>query len=156
MNANASRLDELCNLVIGCALTVANTLGSGFVEKVYENALAHTPHKRGLAMGWQLGLSAGEDYVLRMNAKLTLDEAGRVVIPRELRDALHLCAGDTLELESDGQRIILRPVHPTGTMVQEHGVWVFRTGNPLAAGVADETLDRIRHDREPPDQSEPT
>ena len=26
---------------IGCALTVLNTLGTGFLEKVYENALAH-------------------------------------------------------------------------------------------------------------------
>jgi AbrB family looped-hinge helix DNA binding protein len=89
-----------------------------------------------------------------MNATLILDEAGRVVIPQELRDALHLGAGDTLELESDGGQIILRPVHPTGAMVQEHGVWVFRTGKRLAAGVADETLERIRQEREMPDRSE--
>jgi GxxExxY protein len=45
MNANAARINELSNLVIGCALTVANTLGSGFVEKVYENALAYEIRK---------------------------------------------------------------------------------------------------------------
>jgi AbrB family looped-hinge helix DNA binding protein len=89
-----------------------------------------------------------------MNATLTLDEAGRVVIPQELRDALHLGAGDTLELESDGGRIILRPVQPTGAMAQEHGVWVFRTGKWLAASVADETLDCIRQEREMPDRAE--
>jgi AbrB family looped-hinge helix DNA binding protein len=89
-----------------------------------------------------------------MNATLTLDEAGRVVIPQELRDALHLGAGDTLELESEGERIILRPVHSTGTMVQERGVWVFHTGRRLAAGVTDETLDRIRQEREIPDRGE--
>jgi AbrB family looped-hinge helix DNA binding protein len=89
-----------------------------------------------------------------MNATLTLDEDGRVIIPQELRDALHLGAGDTLELESEGGRIILRPVHPTGTMAQEHGVWVFRTGKRLAAGVADETLDRTRQEREMPDRGE--
>lgn len=27
--------------IIGCAYEVSNTLGTGFVEKVYENALAH-------------------------------------------------------------------------------------------------------------------
>jgi AbrB family looped-hinge helix DNA binding protein len=89
-----------------------------------------------------------------MNATLILDEAGRVVIPQELRDALHLGAGDTLELESEDGRIILRPVHPTGAMAQEEGVWVFRTGKPLAASVADETLDRIRQEREIPSRSE--
>jgi len=89
-----------------------------------------------------------------MNATLTLDEAGRVVIPQELRAALRLGAGDTLELESEGGQIILRPVHPTGAMVQEHGVWVFRTGKRLAADVTDETLDRIRQERAIPDWSE--
>jgi AbrB family looped-hinge helix DNA binding protein len=89
-----------------------------------------------------------------MNATLTLDEAGRVVIPQELREALHLGAGDTLELESDGARIILRPVHPTGAMAQEHGVWVFRAGRRLAASIADETLERIRQEREMPDRGD--
>lgn len=31
--------------VIGCAYDVSNTLGTGFVEKVYENALAHQIRK---------------------------------------------------------------------------------------------------------------
>ena len=33
--------------IIGCAYAVANTLGSGFLEKVYENALAHEMSKAG-------------------------------------------------------------------------------------------------------------
>ena len=32
-------LDEITKKVIHCAHTVSNTLGCGFVEKVYENAL---------------------------------------------------------------------------------------------------------------------
>ncbi|HEY1935504.1 MAG TPA: AbrB/MazE/SpoVT family DNA-binding domain-containing protein [Acetobacteraceae bacterium] len=91
-----------------------------------------------------------------MNATLTLDEDGRVVIPQELRDALHLGAGDALELESEGEHIILRPIHSSGTMVQENGVWVFCTRKKLAAGIANETLERIRRGREVPDQGEPT
>jgi GxxExxY protein len=34
--------------IIGCAFRVANALGHGFVEKVYENALAHEMRKCGL------------------------------------------------------------------------------------------------------------
>ena len=34
--------------IIGCAYKVSNTLGIGFVEKVYENALAHLIRKLGL------------------------------------------------------------------------------------------------------------
>lgn len=83
-----------------------------------------------------------------MNTTVTLDEAGRVVIPQGLREELHLSAGDALTLESEGERIILRPVHATGAMCQERGVWVFRTGQTLAASVADETLDRVRGERD--------
>jgi len=32
-------LDKLTELVIGCAYNVSNNLGSGFLEKVYENAM---------------------------------------------------------------------------------------------------------------------
>ena len=40
--------DPLTATVIGCAYEVANTLGHGFLEKVYENALAHQLRKAGL------------------------------------------------------------------------------------------------------------
>ncbi len=39
---------ELTEKIIGCSFTVANELGVGFVEKVYENALVHELRKRGL------------------------------------------------------------------------------------------------------------
>ncbi|HXM42714.1 MAG TPA: GxxExxY protein [Bryobacteraceae bacterium] len=41
IHADARRLDEITERVIGSAYTVANTLGPGFLEKVYENALAY-------------------------------------------------------------------------------------------------------------------
>jgi len=40
--------DPLSERVIGCAFTVSNTLGAGFLEKVYENALAHELCKNGV------------------------------------------------------------------------------------------------------------
>jgi hypothetical protein len=36
-----SELNEITERIIGCAFTVSNALGGGFVEKVYENALAY-------------------------------------------------------------------------------------------------------------------
>lgn len=38
---------SLTERISGCAYTVANTLGHGFLEKVYENALAHELRKSG-------------------------------------------------------------------------------------------------------------
>jgi GxxExxY protein len=40
--------DPLSERVIGCAFTVSNTLGAGFLEKVYENSLAHELRKNGV------------------------------------------------------------------------------------------------------------
>ena len=43
-----THLDPLTEKIIGCAFKVSNTLGPGFLEKVYENALAHELRKAGL------------------------------------------------------------------------------------------------------------
>ena len=40
--------DPLTEKVIGCVFRVANGLGAGFLEKVYENALIHELRKTGL------------------------------------------------------------------------------------------------------------
>jgi AbrB family looped-hinge helix DNA binding protein len=83
-----------------------------------------------------------------MTTRLTLDKAGRVVIPKTLREELRLGPGDQLELETVGEQITLRPVRGTAPLTKERGVWVFRTGRPLSAAVTDETLRRLREDRD--------
>jgi len=57
MHADEIRLNELSGRVIGCAFIVLNTLGAGFLEKVYENALAHESRKTGLDIVQQRGLT---------------------------------------------------------------------------------------------------
>ncbi len=39
----------ITEMIIGCAYTVHNALGAGFLEKVYENAMVIELEKRGLA-----------------------------------------------------------------------------------------------------------
>ncbi|MDD2367111.1 MAG: GxxExxY protein [Desulfuromonadaceae bacterium] len=50
MNADTRRekLDLITEAIIGCCYTVISKLGSGFLEKVYENALGHEIRKAGL------------------------------------------------------------------------------------------------------------
>lgn len=83
-----------------------------------------------------------------MATHLTIDKAGRVVIPKSLREELQLQPGDALELVSAGEAITLRPVRGTGPLSREHGVWVFRTGQPLPASTTDDLLQKIRTDRD--------
>ena len=83
-----------------------------------------------------------------MNARLTLDSAGRVVIPKGLREELHLQPGDELDIETTGEQITLRPVRETPPLTKEHGVWVFRIGKPLPASATDDTLRTLRDERD--------
>lgn len=57
---------------------------------------------------------------------LSIDKAGRVVIPKELRDGLRLRPGDPLQVESDGERITLCPVRPKALLKKEFGIWVYQ------------------------------
>jgi GxxExxY protein len=53
MEAGEDGVNLLSKRIIGCGLTVLHTLGTGFLEKVYENALVHELRKSGLAVSQQ-------------------------------------------------------------------------------------------------------
>ncbi len=42
--------------------------------------------------------------------RTTIDSAGRIVVPKRLRDALHLTGGETLELEVRDGRLEAEPL----------------------------------------------
>jgi AbrB family looped-hinge helix DNA binding protein len=83
-----------------------------------------------------------------MKAKLTIDKAGRIVLPKPLRDELNLSPGDSLELESSADKVTLHPVRPAPLLQKERGIWVYRTGEKLSASVVDDTMRRVREERD--------
>ncbi len=83
-----------------------------------------------------------------MATTVTIDRAGRIIVPKALRDALHLEAGDTLELEAEGERMTLRPVRPGSALRKEQGVWVFRRGGAaITTEATNAVLDEVRAQR---------
>ena len=58
------RFDGITEKIIGCAFRVHNALGGGFLEKVYENALAHELRKVGLEVRQQAGIDVVYDGVV--------------------------------------------------------------------------------------------
>ena len=82
-----------------------------------------------------------------MRSHVTLDRAGRIVLPKTLRDDLHLSPGDTLDLTVKGDEVTLRPRRGVTPLQKERGVWVFRTGEPLTADETEETLRSVRAQR---------
>ena len=57
MNDDGRSVNGLTERIIGAAFEVSNTLGAGFVEKIYENALARELRLRGLGVEQQNGIS---------------------------------------------------------------------------------------------------
>ena len=54
---NANECDDIVRLVIGRAFVVSNLLGAGFVEKIYENALAIELREAGSSVRQQHGIT---------------------------------------------------------------------------------------------------
>jgi hypothetical protein len=62
-NADRTRPNETSKRATGCAVTAAITLGTGFPEEVYKNALARELTKAGLMVGQQLAIEVKYDDV---------------------------------------------------------------------------------------------
>jgi GxxExxY protein len=58
------RIDEVSRAVIGAAYEVSNSLGVGFLEKVYENALAYELRKKGFGVQQQTPICVTYDGVV--------------------------------------------------------------------------------------------
>ena len=82
-----------------------------------------------------------------MNAKVSMDRAGRVVLPKAIRERLQLEPGESLEIESFGDHIVLWPIRQHATMRKELGVLVLDTGEPLSASDVLETTEKVRDER---------
>jgi AbrB family looped-hinge helix DNA binding protein len=101
-------------------------------------------HGRNLLPSATLGLASGFSHL--MTTKITLDRAGRVLIPKTLREEWRLHPGDTLQLDSQGEEMVtLRPVRARALLKKELGVWVYQ-GETASASIP-ALIDREREKR---------
>jgi AbrB family looped-hinge helix DNA binding protein len=79
-----------------------------------------------------------------LTMKATIDKAGRLVIPRPLRDRIGLSGGGAVEIDIDGSGLRIRPV--VGDRLREEGdLWVIpRTGAAIDDTTVRELLDADR------------
>ena len=77
---------------------------------------------------------------------LHIDKAGRVVLPKPLRERFNLLPGDKLSVSIENQTIKLEPTHPGGTLVRKGSVLVFRgeVHEPVTADLVQEMLAQDR------------
>jgi len=84
-----------------------------------------------------------------MNATVTIDKAGRLVLPKAIRDALHLKPGSSLEVEQREDEVVLRASQPEAQLVKEMGMWVLRTpGVAITPEMVEDTLREVREEHE--------
>lgn len=88
MNADDKRFDWMTERIIGCAFKVGNALGSGFLEKVYENALAHELRKAGLHVAQQVPIKVWYDGVVVGEYIADLAVEGVVIVELKAGKAL--------------------------------------------------------------------
>ena len=80
--------------------------------------------------------------------RTTIDRAGRLVVPKPLRERFHLAPGSELEIEPTSDGIIIRPVDRGPALVDREGVLVHHGPRPaeldIAAFVREERESRAR------------
>ena len=83
-----------------------------------------------------------------MRTEVMVDKAGRIVVPKGLRERFHLDAGSRMEIAGSTDEITLRPVRPARGLVRRHGFWMLETGQEIPASVTDGVLQAIREERD--------
>jgi len=81
-----------------------------------------------------------------MRLNVQMDPAGRVVLPKRVRERFRLRGGDTLALEVKGETIELRPQQAKARLERVNGVLVLVSEAPLPEGrdlVAESREERI-------------
>jgi AbrB family looped-hinge helix DNA binding protein len=65
-----------------------------------------------------------------MSTTVEIDKAGRVVVPKKFRDALHLTPGTRLKIDRTGDTLTLEQDFPEPKLEMIDGLWVMTDGPP--------------------------
>lgn len=80
-------------------------------------------------------------------ASSVLDNAGRIVIPKAMRDELGLAPGDAVSIELDEQRVTIQAERPSSPMRRENGLWVFHSGESISSDEMRTAIEEGRRER---------
>jgi len=81
-----------------------------------------------------------------VNTTITIDKAGRLVLPKAIRELLRIGAGDQLEVQTHDDCVLLSPVRVRPGLQKEQGIWVYGTGKPVDISILD-VIDHVRNER---------
>jgi AbrB family looped-hinge helix DNA binding protein len=99
-------------------------------------------------MRGEFDLSMLMPHAILNGMTLRMDKAGRVILPKPLRDRLGLNAGSELEIQETPEGVMLTPADRRPSMIRKQGLWV-HTGKLLLGfdsvhAIEDDREERIR------------
>ena len=79
---------------------------------------------------------------------LKIDKAGRLILPKPVREPQGFTAGNDVEAQETPEGIVLKPAHPRASMIKKDGLWVHTGKVPpefdVVQSIRDDRDDRIR------------
>jgi AbrB family looped-hinge helix DNA binding protein len=72
-----------------------------------------------------------------MNAIVEIDKAGRIVVPKKLRDDLHLVPGTRLRIERSGDRLVFEQAFSEPQLILKDGMWVVSGSQTTEVDISD-------------------
>ncbi len=105
------RINGITEKIIGAAFQVANELGVGFLEKVYENSLAHELRKAGLTVDQQRPVDVYYDGVVVGVYVADLIVGGCVPVELKATKALDDAHRAAVHQPPPRHRLPYRPTH---------------------------------------------
>lgn len=82
-----------------------------------------------------------------MNTIVEIDKAGRIVVPKKFRDALHLVPGTRLKIERAGDTLTLEQDLPEPRLEMVEGLWAITGGPRLTVEDVNAMIDEQRERR---------
>ncbi|HEY6056904.1 MAG TPA: AbrB/MazE/SpoVT family DNA-binding domain-containing protein [Candidatus Limnocylindrales bacterium] len=79
--------------------------------------------------------------------RTTIDKAGRLVIPRALRDRIGLASGGEVEIELDGAAVRIEPISGTSFRQEDGLLFIPAAGTAITGAAVQELIDAERHRR---------
>src|ERR1035437_1790986 len=84
-----------------------------------------------------------------MNATVEIDKAGRLVVPKKMRESLHLVPGTRLSLRLEGERLVVEPEGRRRGLYMDRGTLVYDAGpvppSDVVEWIAEDREARMKH-----------